>query len=461
MILNIKTNNDTYSMNLNNSAASLYMYESVYANYIDNIISNEEALARSLKSAIPVTESSYSNIIAITEGSLSDNIKARCSKLVEFIKNLFAKFMESLTKILLNQKDYLKKYEDIIKKKRPKAGLEVTYTGNYEEAIKRCINTQVPVFDYGKYGDALKKAIADGDGDNKDEDLVKAIMQGHSFTYDNGESLDTMLKNYFINAEAGEKTHAFSEMNFTNMYNFCYNFDDFEKNNKKDLTYLEQSTSAIEKYVTSQLNSQGETKASNNTSNTDNKPQASKQDAESKDNNDNKFYGEDKDNNNKFYGERYNIINNLSSYNYFVEANESDNKETPAGKTGATINTNAPSQMSSYDNRDSVSDDTKQSNANAAKDVQASDFTKMTDKWNNICRIIIGAKLNAVTQIAKDYMTIIREHVRSYIGKKDDSKDSRTAQQGDDYSQYRNKKTDNSDKKEKPTNNSASGGNGG
>ena len=118
--------------------------------------------------------------------------------------------------------------------------------------------------------------------------------------------------------------------------------------------------------------------------------------------------------------------------------------------------------MSSYDNRDSVSDETKQKNANDAKGMQASEFTKMTDKWNYICRIIIGAKLNAVQQIAKDYMIIIREHVRSYVGTKNDTKDNKSASQGDDYSKYRNKKTDNSNnEKKKPANGETPGGNGG
>ena len=421
MILNIENTNTANDIVLSNNVSSIYLYETVYANYIDNIISNEEALARNLRSIIPVTESSYSSVSAIAEASLSENVKARCAKLVEFVKSLFAKFMESLTKILLNQRDYLKKYEDIIKKKRPKDG-KISYTGDYDEGIRRCINTQVPVFNYGTYGDALKKSINNNEGDNKDEELIKKIMEGKSgFTYDAGETLDTMLKNYFIAAEKGENTRAFVDLNFTEMYNFCYNFDDFEKNNKKDLNYLEQSTNAIVSYITDQSKSQTNTDTSTEAKA---KPETEpKKDADTPE-------GQQP-------GSESAIINNLSSYGYFIEADGENDKK--AGSTGLSINTNAPSQMSSYDNRNSVSDDVKNANATAANGVDTSELQKMADKWNNVCRIIIGAKLNAVTQIAKDYMTIIREHVRSYVGTKDDTKDNRTAQQSRDYSQYKPK----------------------
>lgn len=430
MILNIKSTNTTNDIVLNNNVSSIYLYETAYANYIDNIISNEEALARNLKSIIPVTESSYSSVSAIAEASISENVKARCAKLVEFVKSLFAKFMESLTKILLNQREYLKKYEDIIKKKRPKDG-KISYTGDYDEGIRRCINTQVPVFNYGTYGDALKKSINNNEGDNKDEELIKKIMEGKSgFTYDAGETLDTMLKNYFIAAEKGENTHAFADLNFTEMYNFCYNFDDFEKNNKKDLNYLEQSTSAIVSYITDQSKSQTNT----DTSTEPDKNADSKQEP-----------GGDTDGKKQQVDQSNAIINNLSSYGYFIEADGENDKK--AGSTGLSINTNAPSQMSSYDNRNSVSDDVKNANATAANGVDTSELQKMADKWNNVCRIIIGAKLNAVTQIAKDYMIIIREHVRSYVGTKDDTKDNRTAQQSRDYSQYKPKQNTQEEKK--------------
>ena len=82
-----------------------------------------------------ISESDYSNIRAINEAKLGDKIKTRWQKFVAFIKNMFAKFIESMTNILYNEKDYLEKYKDIILKKKPKEDMEYSYTGDYKEAV--------------------------------------------------------------------------------------------------------------------------------------------------------------------------------------------------------------------------------------------------------------------------------------------------------------------------------------
>ena len=59
-----------------------------------------------------ISESDYSNIRAIQEAKLSDRIKATWKKFIAFIKGLVAKFMESLSNILLDEKAYLEKYKE-------------------------------------------------------------------------------------------------------------------------------------------------------------------------------------------------------------------------------------------------------------------------------------------------------------------------------------------------------------
>ena len=45
----------------------------------------------------------------------------------------------------------VEKYKDIILKKKPKDNLEYSYTGNYEVGVQRCIEVEVPLFDYNQY----------------------------------------------------------------------------------------------------------------------------------------------------------------------------------------------------------------------------------------------------------------------------------------------------------------------
>jgi hypothetical protein len=92
--------------------------------------------------------------------------------------------------------------------------------------------------------------------------------------------------------------------------------------------------------------------------------------------------------------------------------------------------TNAAKLMNSYDK-----DANATNAANAAKgqavDIEGKDATeksnqlmKVADKWKTVCSALLTAKLTAYEQISKDYMAIIREHVRSYGGK--DLKDKST-----------------------------------
>ena len=390
---------------------SNYIYEAYYQDYIDNMISNEEALARQLNSIIPMNEAAYKNVRVMNEAKLGDNIKAKCNKFLDFIKNLIAKFMESISSVLLSYKDYLKKYEDIIKKKTPKSELKYSYNGDYKEGIRRCIDLQVPVFNYDDYHQAL--------ADKDEATVVNKIMEGKTgFTYDDGtDNLSTMFKSYFLALDKGESSGPFSDLNFTDMYNFCYNSEKIDNIVKKDQQHMETSTKEIVNAATTKINNAA----------------AAKQ-------------------------QQQGVIASTvyTSYSSYVneanptpptnnpsptpqQTNTNNNQQQPK-TTNLKINTDAVSQMSTYDNRDAVTkDDAEKAVEKVDTDTETENsINTMADEWMRICRVIFAAKITAVEQIAKDYMAIIREHVRSYTGKKDDVADTRKAQTATDYSRNNN-----------------------
>ena len=412
---------------LTKSSMSNYIYEAYYQDYISNMITNEEELARSLNNIIPMNESAYRNVRAITEAKAGDTIKAKCNKFMDFIKNLIAKFMESLNSILLDYKDYLKKYEDIIKKKTPKAGLTYSCSGDYKIAISRCINTEVPIFDYEKFGNDLQ------DEENGEKNVVTKIMSGKpGFEYDEGGDLSSMFKSYFLATDEGPKDGKLSELNFTDMYNFCYNSSKINDIVKKDERRLENSTNAIINAAKTKVAEKSTT--TTNPVNGNPTPPANPQ--------------VQPGNNSTIW---------RGAGRYIVEADppagggggtpsgggggtpqqSTDNK--PATKTNLNVtNSDATSQMGSYSN-DAKENDTEENRKAAGEDIGNKDemdenkLNKMSDEWLRICRIIFAAKITAVENIAKDYMTIIRAHVRSYTGKKDDIIDNKTASKGTKY----------------------------
>ena len=421
---------------LNGANATSSLYAGIYESYLQEQISNQERLAFYLKESGVITESAASHIIAVNEAKLSDNVKAKWNKFIAFIKGIVAKFIESMTNILLNEKSYLEKYKDIILKKKPREDLEYSYTGDYDEGIDRLIKTECPIFNYEKHAEALRhEGYAD---------IIKIIMSGKDFTYNEAETLPNLYKAYYIAAERGVHKGKFSDLNMTNLYNFCYNFSKIEDIVKKDQQHLEQSTTQIATAIQKELREKGEQDVSKKTApDAAGKPQTAKSGGadtatdNSKPAADSGKSGSGTDQGSGSSGKNESAANFKGSY--FTEA---DNDKVKVG-TGLNItNTSATSQMGSYNKNDAgnVSDDTKQGNADAAaKDnTTEEDINKITNKWISVCRPLITAKLTACEQIARDYMAIIRAHIRSYGGDTKNANDDKSPQQGTNYQKPNN-----------------------
>lgn len=390
MVFNENTESVVLTLSGNNGGS--YMHDALYESYIQAKIDSEDRLAFALKEAMVISEADYSNIRALQEAKLTDKIKATWKRFIAFIKGMVSRFMESMSNILLDEKDYLEKYKDIILKKKPKDDMEYSYTGNYRVGIERLINTEVPLFDYYKYKNQLE---AEGDGE-----LVHAIMQGKNFNYDDSQTLPEQFKNYFLAFDDGQQEGKFSNLNMTDIYNFCYNFNKIKGIVDKDISRLEASTKAIENAINKELNATGNTAAGDTVEKTET-------DTTTK-----------------------------TESTIFTEAEEEKQKTN----LNIKASTDPTSKMGSTQNRDN---DAEKDSATAGTAVaksdgkEAADITKAANKWIDVCRPLIAAKLTACQQIAKDYMEIIRAHVRSYGGEDKKSKEGNKApDQSSKYSKH-------------------------
>lgn len=416
---------------LNGANGTNYMTSGIYESYIENQIANQERLAYYLREAGVISEAAASNIIALNEAKFSDNIKAKWNKFLAFIKGIAAKFMESMSNLLLSEKSYLEKYKDIILKKKPREDLEYSYTGDYDEGIDRLIKTECPIFNYEKHAEALRK---DGYAD-----IIKIVMAGRDFTYNEAETLPNLFKAYYIAAERGVHKGKFTDLNMTNLYNFCYNFKKIEDIVKKDQNHLEQTTSQITAAIQKQLRERGEnTSDVKTTDQAAAKPQSGKSggsDTATNDNGSGAAHSEPTTVSSDNSGQSGKQESGAYGYGHYF--NEAEDKVKVG--TGLNItNTSATSQMGSYNKNTSknVTDDEKNANATAAANDKTSteeDINKITNKWISVCRPLITAKLTACEQIARDYMTIIRAHIRSYGGDTKNANDDKSPQQGTNY----------------------------
>lgn len=412
-----------------NNYNDIYMCKCAYEEYLDNKIKNEESIISYLKPYVPVNESSYKNVRVITEGRFIDKIKVKLKDLMEFIKNMIGRFMEAITRIILNEQDYLTKYKNIILEKKPKK-ISFSYTGDYKTAIDRCMNTPVPVFNYDAHAEALKK-----DGYSP---ILSIIMKGKEFKPDDGKKPAEQFKEYFLAVDKGQTTGTFDDgkLNFKDMYNFCMNFKEIEDITKKDQNYLNQSTTAILNATNAKIKETNEKNTNQNPApaNTENKQTSnvSSNTTGEKQNTDTS----DKTNNNTGSNESFKFANGK-----YITENENEKEDQPQTKDNLVINSDSISQMGSYsNNRAAISDEEKNSNANSAvnNNTSTDEMNQICNKWITVCRALIAAKCTIVQQIASSYMSIIRTHVQSYIGKSDNTKDNKPQDKETNYAKNKN-----------------------
>ena len=376
---------DESTKNLNENyvgiqTSSLFLYEAEYRDYLDTKISNQNNIFRSIAKYTGVNESSVVMLEAV-----GDKIKSKWNNLIEFIKKIAAKFMESVSNILLNQKDYLEKYKEIILRKPPKNGMKFSYIGDYNVGIDRIINTELPLFNYSAMAEHLKK-------EGELPTIQEVILKDRSFDYDESKEMAENFKNYFIAADKGETSGTFDQLKMVDLYNFCINFNKIEQIKNKDMARLTNSTNAIQAAMNEEIRKAGAT-------------------------NESAIFTE---------AEEQQISKPEGNTAQTTTTTTEDNK--PKTKGVKITNTDAIGQSSSYADKDKK-DNNAENNAKGAsgelkdkdgKVVTAEDAEKavsdMAEKWIKISRNLITAKFTAIEQISKDYMEIIRAHVRSYGG---------------------------------------------
>lgn len=376
---------------LTNHISSL-AYQSMYNDYLYDKIHNEQSLNAMINKQLIMTESTTlaqkeRKLSALYEAKIGDNIKGTWNKFIEFIKSLFGKFMESITKLLFSYKKYLAKYRDIILNKKFKIKLSAPLPGNYVEGTKRCFDTQIPQI---QYNDTFMKPLKEGNT----YDVLKLIIKNHSF--DEGKELTDNLKEYFLGIDVGT-IDSLDKLNRADMYNFCYNAEKIESTGNKDITTLNNTTKVIEQAMNEEINkqqNQAPTAESSISVSGSYFMEADKAGAESG--------------------------NSTVSNN---NTNNNDNKVAQAGHVNTNPIASATSNVTTND------DKLKQQGQDAGKQAAnnndaAKVITDAFNLWRTVCQSVITAKMTAQEAIAKDYMGIIRSHVRSYVGKDSDIKDS-------------------------------------
>lgn len=201
-----------------------YSLDMAYNNYLLESMLEQSKMETYIQEALILSEGIdiKGRLTALNEG-VGGKLKEVWQKFTDFIKRIFAKFTETMTKVLDTDKGWLEKYQDIILKKP--FNLDVNCRA-YQ--LDRIIQHQIPIFNYSQLKNRLdSKAV-----------FMNSIIS--DFPADgNADDLTGWCKAYFCNGKEEEVKVA--NINMREVYDYCHDFKDIT------LPKLKQYQSNIEK----------------------------------------------------------------------------------------------------------------------------------------------------------------------------------------------------------------------
>lgn len=379
-----------------NMSKDNYSYENECANFLflQERSMEQYMLEKSIAEALVISEGTdvYNRIVSLNEGAF-DKIKSGFKKIIEFIKKIFAKFVSTMDEWFKKDSEYLKKYKDIILNKPLK---EATYTmPNYANGIKNLTTVKVPYFNYQQMKD---------DWLTDENQFAEKVFAGKSPAALASQNFSENCKMIFRGSEK-DTDYTQDQINMTDLYNYCLEFEKMKKVITDDQKTINNSSLAIDKLI-DQLESEYGQKTTT--------PATPSGEGETKSESVYSF----------LYGR------------YITEADDDkadgkiDIKPSASGNGSQTAaaNTQNIDDKTKADDKDSLQ-------KSAANKSELDEIRKKLSTYSSCCSTLFSTKLSVAQEIYKNYMLIITNHVKNYVGTNDKStktKDAETNYSGND-----------------------------
>ena len=393
-----------------------YSMELYYTRLLESTIEEQFEVERYVHECLLFSEGVdiYAGLAALNEG-VGEKIKTGWQKFIDWIKKVWAKFTEAMTKVFNTDKGWLEQYKDIILKKRP-VDYNVTMP-DYDKGIKTIFATSIKevtagdlafISQYTKNPDMFKNPTEGAEAlvskaasiNNATDIMTKAgIAQD-----DSTDTISAKLHQYFVGGS--ERVVSTTSLNMTDLYNYCHEYDKISSNIKADHDNFIKSCENISKAFEDAYNKAAV------------QAKAATQDNSTQQQNVNASYSI--------------MHNGMISINEDIKREENNN--TAQDKTDAANIRDASAKgytKAADDNEDKtkqIGDAVGKTVVGANKDVD--EFLKAVKDYFNSYRTrtgyIFSQKSTAAKQIYTDYMSLLRAHVRDYVG---DTKSNDSPQQ--------------------------------
>ena len=218
-----------------------YVDKMAYANFLFEQERNTIKLNAFISECLCIAEGGniYDGIKAINEG-ISDKAGSAWDKVMDFLRRMWGKFVENMTNLFNSNGYYLEKYKDIILKKPIKFTEKITMP-NYFNGIKNIVGVKIPLLNVQSL-ERIPLNVEDKTGmDNLRTEFMNAWRNGKPADNPNGKEFKAWAVDYFKGLGTGEVDFTASQINMTDMYNFCHDSKNITSTLEKDKSAIERA----------------------------------------------------------------------------------------------------------------------------------------------------------------------------------------------------------------------------
>ena len=218
-----------------------YVDKMAYANFLFEQERNTIKLNAFISECLCIAEGGniYDGIKAINEG-ISDKAGSAWDKVMDFLRRMWGKFVENMTNLFNSNGYYLEKYKDIILKKPIKFTEKITMP-NYFNGIKNIVGVKIPILNVQSLERIPLNAEDKTGMDNLRTEFMNAWRNGKPADNPNGKEFKAWAVDYFKGLGTGEVDFTASQINMTDMYNFCHDSKNITSTLEKDKSAIERA----------------------------------------------------------------------------------------------------------------------------------------------------------------------------------------------------------------------------
>ena len=219
-----------------------YVDKMAYANFLFEQERNTIKLNAFISECLCIAEGGniYDGIKAINEG-ISDKAGSAWDKVMDFLRRMWGKFVENMTNLFNSNGYYLEKYKDIILKKPIKFTEKITMP-NYFNGIKNIVGVKIPLLNVQSLERIPLNAEDKTGMDNLRTEFMNAWRNGKPADNPNGNEFKAWAVDYFKGLGTGEVDFTASQINMTDMYNFCHDSKNITSTLEKDKSAIERAS---------------------------------------------------------------------------------------------------------------------------------------------------------------------------------------------------------------------------